>query len=97
MNKVGFKSYLDNKTYVQNGKKCRYSENAINSRIARLQECESYYGIDIDDIVHDYKKIIALLKQIRADHLEDLKHTPISNAVRHYFEYKTGLYIGRIF
>ena len=96
MNKVGFKSYFENSTYIQNGKECKYTENAINSRIARLQECEAHYNINIDDIADDYKQVIALLKQIRKDRLEDPLHEPISNAVRHYFTYKTGMEIGRI-
>ena len=37
------------------------------------------------------------LIEIRAANIEDLAHTPLSNAFRHYFNFATGIYIDKIF
>lgn len=80
-----------------NGKLGYYSEQAINSRIASLEKLEYYFNIDIDSKVISVSSGEQFLKEIRNANLEDLKHTPLSNAFRHYFKFSTGIHIDKIF
>lgn len=98
MDAIGFKKYLENATYLKKGVETHYTENAISSRISKAQELESDLKINLDDFVISGEKILELLIKIRNAKIEDLAHTPKSNAARHYFAYKNnGKKIGRIF
>ncbi|MCM1009184.1 MAG: hypothetical protein NC485_14945 [Ruminococcus flavefaciens] len=92
-----FTNYMRSKVYVHRGEVCHYTNSSINSRISCLKKLEDYFNIDIDTKVVSESVGIDFLKEIRANQLEDLRHTPLSNAFRHYFECMTGVAIKRIF
>ena len=88
MDEEKFKDYLLN---------TNHKKNATQTRISKLKFVEFYFGINIDSIINDKKKVLSLLIQIRGEDIEDRKHTPLSNAVRKYYECITGNRIDRIF
>lgn len=97
MNKEKFENFLQNKTYISKGKIKHYTSAGILTRISSLEELEDKFNFNIDTIIQNRAGVISLLKRIRTNNLEDLRHTPISNAVRHYYECMTGDKIERIF
>ncbi len=97
MNELKFKNFLENSSYISGGKTKKYKPAAIQKRCSSLAEVEKAFNFDVDTIINDRKEVINLLKLIRAKRLEDPAHTPLSNAVRHYYECMTGDKIERIF
>ncbi len=85
------------KTYKENGVTKHYSDYAIESRLCLLRNLEDIFNINLDDKVKSVDIGKQFLVDIRNKHIEDLAHTPYSNAFRHYFECMTGIYIGKIF
>ena len=77
--------------------KTNHKKSATETRISKLKFVEFYFDINIDFIINDKEKVIYLLIQIRNADIEDRKHTPLSNAVRKYYECITNNRIGRIF
>ncbi|MDE7306780.1 MAG: hypothetical protein K2N33_05255, partial [Clostridia bacterium] len=84
-------------TYIVRGEIKKYKPNAIQKRCSSLAKVERAFNFNIDNLINDKNEVINLLKRIRAQHLEDPAHTPLSNAVRHYYECMTGDKIGKIF
>ena len=97
MNATKFENYLKNKTYISKGQIQNYTTAATQKRIASLSKVEKAFNFDIDSIITDRKKVVKLLNDIRIRNLENKTHTPLSNAVRHYYECITGDKIDRIF
>lgn len=88
---------MKNKTYKEKGQIKHYSDYAIETRLNLLKDLERIFNINLDDKVIDENAGKQFLIDIRNKKIEDLAHTPYSNAFRHYFECMTGIYIGRIF
>lgn len=97
MRKLEFKKWMMNKKRLYNGKLDYYSEYAVDSRISCLQKLEDYFKINLDTKVINIQIGEQFLRDIRNAKIEDLAHTPLSNAFRHYFEFATKLYINKIF
>lgn len=92
-----FVDVMKTKTYKEKGVTKHYSDYAIESRLNLLKNLESIFNINLDDKVKSIETGKQFLVDIRNKHIEDLAHTPYSNAFRHYFECMTGIYIGKIF
>lgn len=88
---------MKTRTYVEKGETKHYSNYAIESRLNLLKNLEDIFKIDLDDKVVSVSAGKQFLIDIRNRHIEDLAHTPYSNAFRHYFLCMTGIYIARIF
>ena len=97
MRKEEFKNWMQQQERFYKGKWGPYSESAINSRIVCLESLERYFDIDLDEVATDIVMGVDFLMEIRSANIEDLSHTPLSNAFRHYFKFATNLYIDRIF
>lgn len=97
MRKAEFYKWFKTQKRVWRGKKDYYSENAIQSRIRCLEKLEYTFKIDLDNKVKSYDCACDFLREIREKNIEDLKHTPLSNAFRHYFEFAQGYKIDKIF
>ena len=97
LSKYEFKKWMMSQKRWYNGVYEYYSEQAVDSRIVCLQQLEWHFKISIDEKVKNVQTGIQFLKDIRAAKIEDLAHTPLSNAFRHYFEFATGIYIDKIF
>ena len=97
MNTEKFINFMKNKTYIQKGEIKHYSIKAIESRLYKLRQLEEFFNINLDEKVLNLNTGIQFLKDIRNKKIEDLAHTPYSNAFRHYFECMTSKCIGRIF
>lgn len=67
----------------------------INERNLIKSFCRLYILSVNEELENFY--IATELKDIRAAKIEDLAHTPLSNAFRHYLEFATGIYIDKIF
>ena len=74
-----------------------HKQIATIHRINKLKEVETFFNIDIDNIIKDKNQVVELLVKIRRARIEDREHTPLSNAVRKYYECMTNDRIGRIF
>ena len=92
-----FYDYMKTKTYIEKGKEKFYTDTAIEGRINHLRTLEDIFNVDLDLNFIRCQTGKLFLQEIRNKNIEDLKHTPLSNAFRHYFEFATGIYIGRIF
>ena len=92
-----FKQWMMSQKRFYRGEWDFYTELAINSRILCLEKLETIFNIDIDEKVENRLIAENFLNDIRDAHIEDLKHTPLSNAFRHYFKFATGKTIERIF
>ena len=88
MNEEIFRNYL---------LKTNHKKSATETRINKLKIVESYFNINIDSIIKNREQVVNLLIKIRDVLIEDSRHTPLSNAVRKYYECITGNVIGRIF
>lgn len=88
---------MKKKTYYEKGEIKHYSDFAIETRLNRLKKLEDIFHIDLDDKVESFSVAKEFLIAIRNKHIEDLAHTPYSNAFRHYYESMTGLCLGKIF
>jgi hypothetical protein len=98
MDTIGFKTYLQNATYIKEGKEVLHKKTAIDKRIREAQELEECLHIDLDDYVESKEKFTELLIRVRAAEIEDLRRIHKSNAARHYYSYKNGgVKFGRIF
>jgi hypothetical protein len=97
MDKQKFSTYLKNQTYTTDGKINNYTTKAINKRVTSLTKVEALFNIDLDSIINDKSEVIKLLCSIRKKGYENPNHTPLSNAVRHYYACQTGDKIERIF
>ena len=97
MRSIEFKKWMMGRKRFYNGKLDYYSELAVESRISCLKQLEEYFNIDLDIKVKDKNNGEQFLRDIRDAQIEDLAHTPLSNAFRHYFEFETGQHIERIF
>ena len=97
MRREEFKKWMLKKKRIYCGKEGTYSESAVESRIGYLIRLETHFKLNLDSKVVDEQTAIQFLKDIREAHIEDLRHTPLSNAIRHYYEFSTGLYINKIF
>ena len=97
MRKNEFEKWMLTQKRIYNGKLDFYSESAIISRISSLNKLESHFNINIDDKITSIETAKQFLIEIRNANIEDLKHTPLSNAFRHYFKFATGIYIDKIF
>jgi len=97
MRRNEFKKWMMNQKRFYNGKWDFYTELATNSRISCLEKLELIFNIDIDEKVQSRSIADEFLNEIRNAHIEDLRHTPLSNAFRHYFKFATGNEIPRIF
>jgi hypothetical protein len=97
MDKQKFIKYLKNQTYTANGKINNYTTKAINKRITSLTRVETLFNINLDSIINDKSEVIKLLCSIRNNGYENQNHTPLSNAIRHYYTCQTGDEIGKIF
>lgn len=97
MRKEEFRNWMLNQKRKYMGKVENYSEYAIESRISCLVKLEEIFKIDLDEKVENRAKGEEFLIDIRNAHIEDLAHTPLSNAFRHYFKFATGVYIYKIF
>lgn len=92
-----FIDVMKTKTYKEKGQIKHYSDYAIEIRLNLLRNLENIFNINLDDKVASIAAGKQFLIDIRNKHIEDLAHTPYSNAFRHYFECMTGIYIGKIF
>lgn len=97
MREQKFIDAMKTKTYKEKGQLKHYSDYAIESRLNLLRNLENIFNINLDDKVVTIDVGKQFLIDIRNEHIEDLAHTPYSNAFRHYFQCMTGIYIGRIF
>ena len=88
MNDLKFREYLI---------KTNHTEKSIISRINKLKSIEDHFHLDIDTLISNKEKVIALLIKIRNAKIEDRRHTPLSNALRKYYNCMTNDEIGRIF
>ena len=92
-----FKAYMQQKTYISKDGESYYTEQGINKRIVSLQKVEVELNCRLDEFIKEKDKVIEILIKIREKALETRRHTPLSNAVRLYYEFSTGDRIGRIF
>jgi len=92
-----FYDYMKTKTYIEKGVEKFYTDTAIEGRINHLRNLEDIFNVDLDLKCISCQTGKLFLQEIRNKNIEDLRHTPLSNAFRHYFEFATGVYIGRIF
>ena len=97
MKEEKFRVWLLKQKRRWNGKVDFYTENAVNSRVGCLKKLEIIFNIDLDEKVTRRNVAIEFLKEIRNKNIEDLKHTPLSNAFRHYYKFATGDFIDKIF
>ena len=97
MRRNEFKKWMMNQKRLYMGKWDFYTELATNSRISCLERLETIFNIDLDEKVKSISIAENFLNDIRKAHIEDLRHTPLSNAFRHYFKFATGQTIERIF
>jgi|GEM_PF-4652863 len=86
MNVKGFRSYLENDTYLKKGVETKYAKGGINTRIRKALELEEDLDIDSDDFVVSDEKFDGLLRKIREAKIETLDKAPKSNAARHYYQ-----------
>ena len=91
MRKKEFKKWMMNQKRKYLGKYENYSELAVDSRISCLERLEYIFKIDLDDKTINKNVGEQFLIDIRNANIEDLKHTPLSNAFRHYFKFATGI------
>ncbi len=92
-----FRNQMKLKTYLKKGVIKHYTDSAIENRLYCLRELEKFCNNDLDEKCVSVECGKQFLRDIRNSNLEDLRHTKLSNAFRHYFNCVTGLCIGRIF
>ena len=97
MKEEKFRVWLLEQKRYWNGKEDFYTENSVNSRVKCLKKLEKIFNIDIEEKIKNRDVAIKFLKEIRNRNIEDLKHTPLSNAFRHYYKFATGDFIDKIF
>ena len=66
----------------------KFTQNAINSRVAKANAAERILGCSLDSVVSDDDKMYDSLVELQKH--EDPKHNPIQNAVRKYYIFKNG-------
>ncbi len=92
-----FIEYMRKRLRTHKGELIHYTETSITARVNALSRLEKHFNINIDDKCRNPEIAKNFLEEIRNANIEDLKHTPLSNAFRHYYKFLTGIYIGRIF
>lgn len=97
MRQKEFKQWMMGEQRYYLGKWDYYTENAVDSRLSCLLRLESYFKIDLDSKVLNFETAKQFLTDIRNAKIEDLAHTPLSNAFRHYYKFATGETIEKIF
>ena len=86
-----------NKKRYYNGELETYSEKMVDLRIHWLKELEKFFKVNLDEKTVNELLGREFLAKMRGAKIESLKNTPCSNAFRHYFEFKTGVRISKIF
>ena len=97
MKEIEFRNWMMGQKRNYQGKSDYYTEKAINKRVSSLKKLEKHFKIDLDSKVINLETAKEFLIDIRNAYIEDLAHTPLSNAFRRYFEFATGLSINKIF
>ena len=97
MREKSFREWMMKQERFFCGKWGYYSENAVASRVACLNKLESHFKTNLDDWAKNRETAIKFLVKIRQANIEDLAHTPLSNAFRHYYNFVTGDKIEKIF
>ena len=79
---------LDNRFKDFLEKEGKYTQNAINSRVAKANAAERILGYSLDIAVSNDDKMYDSL--IALQEYENPKHNPMQNAVRKYYIFKNG-------